>query len=136
MLGWAKEANGRSLVDARSFMAGQGHCMLISRLRWKHLPTKIKKERGRRGLGPWPLRCQSQTLFEREERGAECCVLAFDFLLTLYHGDDYLFITYIVPNLRAAGVLSYWIKYFLPLSDEILKGNGYQRLSPFLFDET
>ena len=58
------------------------------------------------------------------------------FLLTFYHGDGSLFITYIVPNLRAAGILSYWIKYFLPLSNEILKGNGYQRLSPFLFDET
>ena len=58
------------------------------------------------------------------------------FLLTFFHGDGYLFITYIVPNLRAAGILSYWIKYFLPLSNEILKGSGYQRLSPFLFDET
>ena len=58
------------------------------------------------------------------------------FLLTFYHEGGSIFITYIVPNLRAAGILSYWIKYFLPLSNEILKGNGYQRLSPFLFDGT
>ena len=75
-------------------------------------------------------------LFEGKERDAPQRVLTFSFLLTFYHGDDYLFITYLVPNLRAAGILFHWIKYFLPLSNEILKGNGYQRLSPFLFDET
>ena len=62
--------------------------------------------------------------------------VSIQFLLTFHHGGGYVFITYTVPNLRAAGLLSYWIKYFLPLSNEILKGNGYQRLSPFLFDET
>ena len=118
-------------MDAKSSMAGQGHCMLISRFRWKHLSAKIKRERGRRGLGPWPLRCQSQTLFEREERDAECCVLAFNFLLTFYHGDGYLFITYLVPNLRAAGILSHWIKYFMPLSNEILKGKRLPKIIPF-----
>ena len=41
---------------------------------------------------------------------------------------------YIVPNLRAARILSYWIRYFLPLSNEILKENGYQ--ATFLFDES
>ena len=55
------------------------------------------------------------------------------FLLTFHHGGGYVFITYIVPNLRAARILSYWIKYFLPLSNEILKENGYQ--ASFLFDE-
>ena len=43
------------------------------------------------------------------------------FLLTFHHWGGYVFITYIVPNLRAARILSYWIKYFLPLSNEILK---------------
>ena len=43
------------------------------------------------------------------------------FLLTFHHWCGYVFITHIVPNLRAAGILSYWIRYFLPLSNEILK---------------
>ena len=62
--------------------------------------------------------------------------VSIQFLLTFHHGGGYVFIMYIVPNLRATGLLSYWIKYLLPLSNEILKGNSYQRLSPFLFDET
>ena len=55
------------------------------------------------------------------------------FLLTFHHWGGYVFITYIVPNLRAARILSYRIRYFLPLSNEILKENGYQ--ATFLFDE-
>ena len=41
---------------------------LICGLRRDYLSAKIKKKRGRRGFGPWPLRCLSQTLSEREER--------------------------------------------------------------------
>ena len=59
--------------------------------------------------------------------------ISTQFLLTFHHWGGYLFITYIVPNLRAARILSYWIRYFLPLSNEILKENGYQ--ATFLFDE-
>ena len=51
--------------------------------------------------------------------------VSIQFLLTLHHRGGHVFITYIVPNLRVAGLLSYWIKGFLPLSNEILKGNGY-----------
>ena len=51
------------------------------------------------------------------------------FFLTFHHWGGYVFITYIVPNLRAARILSYRIRYFLPL----LKENGYQ--ATFLFDE-
>ena len=54
-------------------------------------------------------------------------------LLTFHHWGGCVFITYIVPNLRAVRILSYWIIYFLPLSNEILKENGYQ--ATFLFDE-
>ena len=43
------------------------------------------------------------------------------FLLTFHHWGGYVFITYIAPSLRAAGILSYWIRYFLSLSNEILK---------------
>ena len=46
----------------------------------------------------------------------------------------YVFIMCIASNLRVARILSYWIRYFLPLSNEILKENGYQ--ATFLFDET
>ena len=42
--------------------------MLICRLRSKHLSAKTRKKGGRRGLGPWPLRCLSQILSERKER--------------------------------------------------------------------
>ena len=34
----------------------------------KHSTAKTREKGGRRGLGPWPLRCLSQTLFYREER--------------------------------------------------------------------
>ena len=51
--------------------------MLICGLRRKHLPAKTKKKkRGRRGLGPWPLRCLNHTLSEGEEC-LDCLVLAF-----------------------------------------------------------
>ena len=47
---------------------GRIAAMLIGGLRRKHLSAKTKKRKGRRGLGPWPLRCLSQTLPERKER--------------------------------------------------------------------
>ena len=105
---------------------GRIAAMLIGGLRWKHLSEKTKKKRGRRGLGPWPLRCLSQTLSERKERHS--------ILLTFHRRGGYVFITYIIPNLRTARILFYGIRYFLPLSSEISKENGYQ--TTFLFDET
>ena len=49
----------------------------------------------------------------------------------------YIFIMYIVPNLRVARILSYWMRYFLPLSNEILKEKTIIKDYPtFLFDET
>ena len=50
------------------FWRGRIAATLICGLRQKHLSAKTKKKRGRRGLGPWPLRCLSQTLSEKEER--------------------------------------------------------------------
>ena len=44
--------------------------MLSGGPRSKHLTAKTRKKGGRRGLGPWPLRCLSQTIFQREKR--EC----------------------------------------------------------------
>ena len=40
---------------------------------------------------------------------------------TFHRWGGHVFITYIVPNLRVARILSYWMRYFLPLSNEILK---------------
>ena len=37
----------------------------------------------------------------------------------------HVFVMYIVPNLRAVRILSYWMRYFLLLSNEILKENSY-----------
>ena len=53
------------------------------------------------------------------------------FLRTFHRWGGYVFIMYIVPNLGVARILSYWMRYFLSLSNEILKENGYQGLSHF-----
>ena len=57
--------------------------------------------------------------------------VSIQFLLTFHHGGGYVFITYIVPNLRVVGLLSYWTKRFLPLSNEILKGKRLLKIIPF-----
>ena len=57
--------------------------------------------------------------------------VSIQFLLTFHHGGGYVFITYIVPNLRVAGLLSYWTKRFLPLSNEILKGKRLLKIILF-----
>ena len=53
------------------------------------------------------------------------------FLRTFHRWGGYVFIMYIVPNLGVARILSYWMRYFVPLSNEILKEIGYQGLSHF-----
>ena len=54
-------------------------------------------------------------------------------LRNFHRWGGHVFIMYIVPNLMVARILSYWIRYFLPLSKEILKEkkNGYQGLFHF-----
>ena len=42
-------------------------------------------------------------------------------LHTFHCWGGHVFIMHIVPNLRVARILSYWMRYFLPLSSEILK---------------
>ena len=42
-------------------------------------------------------------------------------LRTFHRWGGYVFIMYVVPNLRVVRILSYWMRYFLPLSNEILK---------------
>ena len=65
-LGWTKEASRWNWRMPNRLWRGRIAAMLICGLRRKHLSAKTKKKRGRRGLGPWPLRCLSQTLPKRE----------------------------------------------------------------------
>ena len=111
--------------------------MLNCGLRSKHLTAKTREKGGRRGLGPWPLRCLSQTLFQREERMLKSLSIDIQILRTFHRWGGHVFIMYIVPNLRVARILSYWMRYFLPLSNEILKEKTVIKDYPtFLFDET
>ena len=55
------------LEDAGSSGYLKMAAMLIRGLRSKHLTAKTREKGGRRGLGPWPFRCLSQILLEREE---------------------------------------------------------------------
>ena len=54
-------------------------------------------------------------------------------LRTFHRWGDHVIITYIVPNLRVARILSYWMRYFLPLSNEILKGKRLSRIIPLSY---
>ena len=54
-------------------------------------------------------------------------------LRTFHRWGGHVFITYIVPNLRVARILSYWLRYFLPLSNEILKGKRLSRIIPLSY---
>ena len=111
--------------------------MLNCGLRSKHLIAKTRKKGGRQGLGPWPLRCLSQTLFQRGERMLRSLSIDIQILHTFHRWGGHVFIMYIVPNLRVARILSYWMRYFLHLSNEILKEKTVIKDYPtFLFDET
>ena len=58
-------------------------------------------------------------------------------LRTFHRWGGHVFIMYIIPNLRVARILSYWMRCFLPLSNEILKEKTVIKdYSTFLFDET
>ena len=107
--------------------------MLICGLRSRHLTAKTREKGGRRGLGPWPLRCLSQTLFEREERMLRSLSIGVQILRTFHRWGGHVFIMHIVPNLRVARILSYWMRYFLPLSNEILKEKRLSRIIPLSY---
>ena len=55
--------------------------------------------------------------------GIQICIVLF--LHTFHCWVGHVFIVYTVPQLGAARIPSYWMRYFLPLSKEILKENGY-----------
>ena len=105
--------------------------MLICGLRSRHLTAKTREKGGRRGLGPWLLRCLSQVLLEGEERMLRLLSIGVQILRTFHRWGDHVFIMYIVPNLRIARIariLSYWMRCFLPLSNEILKEKRLSRI--------
>ena len=54
-----------------------------------------------------------------------------DFLCTFHRWGGHVFIVYVVPNLRVVRILSYWMGYFLPLSNEILKEKQLSRIISF-----
>ena len=58
--------------------------MLICGLRSRHLTAKTREKGGRRGLGPWPLRCLSQVLFEGEERMLRLLSIGVQILRTFH----------------------------------------------------
>ena len=107
--------------------------MLNCRLRSKHLTAKTKEKGGRRRLGPWPLRCLSQTLFQREERVLRSLSIGVQIFQTFNRWGGHVFIMYTVPNLRVARILSYWMRYFLPLSYELLKEKRLSRIIPLSY---
>ena len=107
--------------------------MLICGLRSRHLTAKTREKGGRRGLGPWPLRCLSQVLFEGEERMLRLLSIGTQILRTFHRWGGHGFIMYIVPNLRVARILSYWMRCFLPLSNEILKEKRLSMIIPLSY---
>ena len=63
--------------------------------------------------------------------------LSIDIQILRNRWGGHVFIMYIVSNLRVARILSYWMRYFLPLSNEILKEKTVIKDYPtFLSDET
>ena len=121
------------LKDAGSSEYLRMAVMLICGLRSKHLTAKTREKGGRPGLSPWPLRCLSQILFEREERMLRLLSIGVQILRTVHRWGGHVFIMYIVPNLRVARILSYWMRYFLPLSNEILKEKRLSRIIPLSY---
>ena len=118
-------------------VGSSGHLKMVAMsncgLRSKHLTAKTREKGGRRGLGPWPLRCLSQTLFQREERIPRSLSIDIQILHTFHRWGGHVFIMYIVPNLRVARILSYWMRYFLSLSNEILKEKRLSRIIPLSY---
>ena len=107
--------------------------MLIYGLRSRHLSAKTKEMGGRRGLGLWPLRCLSQVLLVGEERMLRLLSIGIQILRTFHRWGGYVFIMYIIPNLKVARILSYWMRCFLPLSNEILKEKRLSRIIPLSY---
>ena len=66
---------------------------------------------------------------ERRERMRRSLSIGVQiFLRTFHRWGGHVFIMYIVPDLRVARILSYWMRYFLPLSNEIFKEKRLSRI--------
>ena len=94
--------------------------MLIRGLRSRHLTAKTREK----GVGEGLARGRSNALtalFEGEERMLRSLSIGVQILRTFHRWGGHVFIMYIVPNLRVARMLSNWMRYFLPLSNEVLK---------------
>ena len=59
--------------------------------------------------------------------------IGIQILRTFHRWGDHVFIVYIVPNFRVARTLFYWMRYFLPLSNEILKEKRLSRIIPLSY---
>ena len=68
-LGWTEEAGGQDLRMPNCLWRDRTTAGRSPGSDWNTSLQKQRRRRGRRGLGPWPLRCQSQIIFrERRER--------------------------------------------------------------------
>ena len=77
---------------------------------------------------------KSVSFSERRERMPRSLSIGVQiFLRTFHRWGGHVFIMYIVPDLRVARILSYWIRYFLPLSNEILKEKRLSRIIPLSY---
>ena len=134
VVGLTKTAGRVELEDARSSQVLEDGCNVDLRAPMKAPLCKNKEEGwGRRGLGPWPLRCLSQTLSERKERMFRLFSIGIQILRTFHRwGGLYIYNVY-CSNLRVARILSYWMRYFLPLSNEILKEKRLSRIIPLSY---
>ena len=124
-LGWTKTVGGCRIVWA----------VLGSPQRWSPgsvESSSLQKQKKQGGSArAWPVAApmlKSDSFIESKGGGcldwhSDLCV--FFFLRTFHRWVGHVFIVYTVPNLRVARILSYWMRYFLPLSKEISKENGY-----------
>ena len=68
-LSWTKTADGLNWRMPDRSGRGRIAAMLVYKLWMRHYHARrTRREKGRRGLCPWPLRCLSQTPSERKER--------------------------------------------------------------------
>ena len=68
VVGLDQDYGQAELEDAGSSGLRYSHCNVDWQAWIMHFSAKTGKKGGRRGLRPWPLRCLSQFLSERESR--------------------------------------------------------------------
>ena len=122
-LGWTKTVGGCRIVWA---VLGSPQCWSSGSVGSSFLQKQGKQGGSARA---WPVAApmlKSDSFIERKERMLRLAFRSVFFLLRTFHRwVGHVFIVYIAPNLRVARILSYWMRYFLPLSKEISKENRY-----------